>query len=165
MAIEGFIADRLQGTLPITWDALLNDPRFGEEFLQNVINLAKENVFGEVITAEEEEQHPLMVLDFAAKIAAIELITPAIDFWMNQPISESATGVNENHTFIDRARTLEDLRRQLIADTRRLASEIAVLVGFRRFSPRRALINTLDDEFLTPSPQEFPRPYIATDRS
>lgn len=151
--------------LPVTWHALSQDTRYGDGFLGDVIDLVKEMVFGEVISTDEENTYALVIIDYAAKLAAIELCTPGIDFWMNEPVSESATGTNENHTFIDRAKQLSELRKTLIEDTRRMAGDVAALLGFRRFSPRRPLLNTMNDELLTPSPQEFPRPYVATDFS
>jgi hypothetical protein len=47
-----------------------------------------------------------------------------------------------------------------LEDTRREWALVKPLITFRRISsgPRPAS-NTIDDEFLTPSPQEFPRPY------
>lgn len=165
MAVPGVIAERTRGILPVTWDALSRDPRFGDDLLQQKIDVAKQSVFGTQIAPTAESTYPLMALDYAAKIAAIEICAPGIDFWMNEPTSESATGTNENHTFTERAATLASLRAYLIEETRRTAGDIATLVGYRQFSPRRPLLNTMDDEFLTPSPQEFPRPFIATDRS
>jgi len=165
MAVEGAIAERTRSLLPITWDALSRDSRYGDALLRQAVDVAKNAVFGTVVIPTAEGAYPLAAIDYTAKLAAIELCTPGIDFWMNQPSSESATGTNENHSFVDRVTALTQLRLQLIQETRRVASEIADLVNFRQFSPRRALINTLDDEFLTPSPQEFPRPYVATDRS
>lgn len=165
MPVAGVIAERTRGILPITWDALSHDARFGDDLLGNVIDFAKHSVFGEIVAPEDEATYPLAAIDFAAKIAAIELISPGIDFWMNEPISESATGTNENHTFTERVAALNQLRANLIAETRRLEDTIAALIGYRPWMPRRPLMNTLDDELLTPSPQEFPRPYLATDRS
>lgn len=151
--------------LPVTWDALSRDTRYGDALLTDTIAYIKEMVFGKAVSTDEENTYPLLVITYAAKLAAIELCNPGIDFWMNQPVSESATGTNENHTFIDRVSALQQLRRQLIEDTRSVAGEVANLLNFRRFSPRRPLLNTIDDELLTPSPQEFPRPFVATDRS
>jgi hypothetical protein len=165
MPVEGAIAERTRSLLPITWDALSRDSRYGDALLRQVVDVAKNSVFGEIVLPAAEVNYPLAAIDFTAKIAAIELCTPGIDFWMNQPTSESATGTNENHTFLDRVGALQVLRTQLLEETRRLASEIAVLVGYRAFSPRRPLSNTIADEFLTPSPQEFPRPFAVTDRS
>jgi hypothetical protein len=169
MPVEGAIAERTRGTIPITWDALSRDSRFGDGLLQTTIDTVKEIVFGTVVAPLAEATYPLVLIDYTAKLAALELINPGIDFWMNQPISESATGVNENHTFTERARELRELRKILLEDTRRdradMEALVAELVGYRRRNPGIPLLSSMDDELLTPSPQEFPRPYVATERS
>lgn len=167
MAVEGAIAERTRGILPVTWDALQRDTsRYGDGLLRSTIDTVKERVFGTVSAPATEATYPLIVIDYVAKLAALELITPGIDFWMNEPVSESATGTDENHAFVDRAEALRELRKSLLDETRRLAPEVGPLIGYTRLSnaPRPA-INTLDDEFLTPSPQEFPRPFARTARS
>jgi hypothetical protein len=130
------------------------------------IDTTKERVFGVVAAPSAEAIYPLIVIDYVAKLAALEIITPGIDYWLNQPISVSATGTDENTTYEARAAALRLLREDLLAETRRIAPDVAPLIGYTRLSsaPRMA-INTLDDEFLTPSPQEFPRPFSSTSRS
>jgi len=163
MPVEGVIAERTRGILPVTWDAMHGDPRYGDGLLQTVIDTAKERVFGVNVASGAESAYPLIVIDFVAKVAALELITPGIDFWMSQPISESATGTNENHTFTDRAAALRALREDLLAETRRLAGEVGSLITFRRISGKAVpKLNTINDDLLTPSPQDFPRPYSAS---
>lgn len=152
----------------MTWDALSKDTtRFGETLLRNTIDTVKFRVTGtNLAPTSEAASYPLIVVDYLAKLVALELITPGIDFWMSEPISESATGTNENHVFTDRAEALRLLRDDLLDETRRLWPEVAPLITFRRLSAApRPRINTMDDEFLTPSPQEFPRPYRVTERS
>jgi hypothetical protein len=166
MAVEGTIADATRGIIPITWDALSRAPQFGDGLLQAKIDLIKERVFGEVIEADDEDNFGLVVVDYCAKLVALDLITPGIDFWLAQPISESATGTNENHTYEERADELRELKKELLAETRALKPEIEALVGFIRISRTgRPALSSINDELLTPSPQEFPRPYAATDRS
>lgn len=166
MAIEGRIAERAQTILPITWDALLNDERFGEASLVVALDTAKVAVTGTTVTAIAEDLYDSVVIDYIAKVAILELIPAGIDFWMNQPTSESATGTEENHTFIDRAEALRKLAEALLKETRDKADEIALMLGYIRPSGKaRPKSSTIDDEFLTPSHQEFPRPYVVTDRS
>lgn len=165
MAVAGVIAERVAGILPVTWDALSKDTRYGELRLRQTIDYVKFLVLGKVVTPTAEAAQPMLVIDYIAKVTAIELCTAGIDFWMNEPVAESATGTSEQHVYVDRAAALEKQRARLVEETRRLAPEIADLVDFRAFSPRRPLSSTIDDEFLTPSPQEFPRPFVATDRS
>jgi hypothetical protein len=166
MAVAGAIAERVKGILPVTWDALSQDGRYGDGLLRTTIDTAKEKVLGTNVAPGAEGALPLLVIDYVAKVATIELILPGIDFWMNQSISESATGTNENTTYENRAERLMALRKDLIAETRLMWADVSGLISFRR--TRRGavpLMNTIEDPLLTPSPQEFPRPYRATERS
>jgi len=167
VAVAGVIAERTRGILPVTWDALSSDSqRFGEGLLRTTIDTVKERVTGQNVLPAMESAYPLLVIDYLAKLVALELINPGIDFWMSEPLSESASGTNENHTFTDRAEALRLLRGDLLDETRRLYPEVAPLIAYKRISlAPRPRLNTIDDELLTPSPQEFPRPYRATERS
>jgi hypothetical protein len=164
MAISGMIAERTQGILPVTWHALFNDNRYGEEFLQVVIDTAKEDATGEVITpSNEDTEYGYLVRDFIAKKAALQIIPAGIDFWMNQTIAE---GTHEVTSFTDRAEQLRELYKLLLDEIKGMEDEIAEILGYRRTSTvGLPLINTLDDEFLTPSHQEVSRPWRATNRS
>lgn len=163
MAVAGAIAERVRGIIPVTWDALINDTRYGDALLRTAIDTAKTSVTGTNIAPASENTYPLLVIDFIAKISVIELIPAGIDFWMNEPIAESATGTNEQHGFVDRAQKLADLREELLKETRLKAADIAALIGFVPTTSRtRPRSSTQDDPFLTPSPQEFPRPFRTT---
>lgn len=167
MAITGMIAERVQGLLPITWDALTKDPRYGEEFLQVAIDTAKEDVTGVVVAPSiEDTEYGFIVRDFIAKKAVLLIIPAGIDFWMNQTIAETAEGTNEVTSFTDRAAMLRELYKLLLDEIKGMEDEIAEILGFTRSSTvGLPSINTIDDEFLTPSHQEVPRPWRATQRS
>ena len=168
MAISGMIAARVQGIVPITWDALIKDTqRYGESFLQVAIETAKEDVTGEVISPNDEDiAYGYLVRDFIAKKAVLQIIPAGIDFWMNQTIAEVAEGTNETTSFTDRAQMLRELYKLLLDEIKSMEDEIAEILGFRRASTvGLPLSSTIDDEFLTPSHQEVTRPWRATDRS
>lgn len=168
MAVEGAIAERLAGIFPVTFDALSRETkRFdGDGLLRSAIDTTKERIFGTVVSPVAEAAYPLMVIDYVAKLVAIEIIPTAIDYWMSEPITVSTTGTNETTSYTDRANQLRLLREDLLKVTRAAAGEMAPLIGFTRISNAPVpKINTMTDEFLTPSPQEFPRPYAVTDRS
>lgn len=166
MPVPGAIAARTQGILPVTWDGLSRDSRYGDSFLQAIIDLAKESVFGTVSAPVIESTYSLVVVDYVAKVAAIELCTAGIDFWMSEPIGIVATGTSENVQYTDRATQLKELQERLLKETRKIAGDIADLVGYTRpMRGRIPLSSTMNDEFLTPSPQEFPRPYVRSGRS
>lgn len=166
MPVEGAIADRVRGILPVSWDMLSKDARYGDALLRTVIDTVKETVFGVVSATGFEATYPLMVIDYVAKLVALELINPAIDAWRAEPITVSATGTNENTTYSDPVEALRQLREDLLDETRRIWPTVKSLINFSRVSNGpRPRMNTINDELLTPSPQEFPRPYRVTDRS
>lgn len=167
MPVAGAIAERVRAILPVTWDALSKDSRFGDALLQNTIDTIKEKTFGTTVSPSAESIYPLVVIDYVAKLAALELINPGTDYWRAEgPTSVGATGTNEQEVYVDPVATLKELRERLLAEVRAAWPVVKPLLGFSPLSsaPRPA-INTLDDEFLTPSPQEFPRPYRVTERS
>ena len=62
---------------------------------------------------------------------------------------------------------LRKLGEELLKQTRAKADEILPLIPNRPVHLIKSvpMLNTIDDEFLTPSHQEFPRPYIRTGRT
>lgn len=168
MPVAGAIAERARRIIPITWDALSRDPRYGDGLLQDAVDLVKETLFGDVMDPALEDTYPLRLLDFAGKLVALELISPGIDLWMNMPTSEVTTGTNESQTWVDRAQKLADQREELVAETRRLTPEMEALISeLTGFRPTRRTsgapgLSSIGDDLLTPSPQEFPRPYTRT---
>lgn len=168
MALAGVIADRVRGLIPITWDALTKDARVGDVPLQAAIDLAKETVTGQVVAENLEGNYPFIVVDFIAKLAVIEIARTGSDFWMNQAQSISATGTNENLSYVDRANVLQELRKELVLETREKQWEISKMVGYwidnGRAVPQLSSAN-INPFHLTPSPEEFPRPYRQTQYS
>lgn len=167
MAVEGAIAERVRGILPVTWDALAEDRRYGDALLRTTIDTVKEIVFNQVVLPALEVNYPLIVIDYVAKLCAIELITPAIDFWLDQPyqITQNGSG-NEVTTSSEKADSLVRLRAELLRQTRELEPIVGPLIGYTRMRNQpRPRSSTINDEFLTPALQEFPRPFRVTDRS
>jgi hypothetical protein len=167
MAITGVIAERTRAILPATWDMLLKLPTFGEDSMRYTLNVAKQRVLGTAVPAVAEVQYAVLVVDYVAKVAALELITPGIDGWRaNGPVSVSATGTNENTAYSDPVAALEQLRRDLLEETRALWPSVKPFVTYVPLTVGpRAVSNSVDEIFLTPSPSEFPRPYRETERS
>lgn len=166
MAVTGAIAERIQGIIPVTWDALVNDSRYGENMMRTAIDTVKTRVTGTNISPLSESTYSVLVVDYLAKVTVLDLITPAIDFWMNQPLAETTTGTSEVVSFTERVEALNQLRKDLLEETRRLEPQIAPLINYTTIKKAPgAAINTLNDDFLTPSPQEFNRPFSRTTRS
>jgi hypothetical protein len=163
MAVEGEIATRTQAIMPITWDALSKDSRFGESLLRSTIDIVKTRIMGENVDPENEVNYPLLVIDYLSKLAALELINPGIDFWMSQPQATTTTGTSEQVAYPARTAELRNLRTQLLLEVKRLEPSVQPLIEYRQVSQApRASSSTQGDEFLTPSPQEFPRPFGST---
>ena len=167
MAVAGAIADAARGQIPVTWDMLSTSRKFGDALLRSAIDGVKEEILGEVGTPESEDDLPLSVIRYLGKLTALDLITPGIDAWRaDSPTTVVTTGTNEQATYSDPVQGLLEVRKLLIEQTRKDWELVAPLINFRRIrSGPRPAINTLNDEFLTPSPQEFPRPYRVTERS
>jgi hypothetical protein len=168
MAIQGAVADRVRALIPITYDALEKDDRVGDSTLQSAIDLAKENTAGIVVANAQEELYPVVVVDYIAKLAVIEISNAAIDYWMNQALAVSATGTNENLSYVDRAAYVGNLRAQYIQETREKYNQVAKIVGYyidNGESVPQLSSATINPFHLTPSPEEFPRPYRQTQYS
>src|SRR5947199_10804644 len=118
MPLPGDIAERTRGLLPVTWDALENDARYGDALLAAVLEIARETVLGKQSTEAEEDAMPRIVVDYVAKVAAIEIIPAGIDYWMSETVAVVTTGTNESETYTDRAAMLRLLRSDLLAETR-----------------------------------------------
>ena len=163
MPVEGVIAEAARRVLPVTWDALLRDTqRFGDALLQSVVDTVKDRLFGQVVTPQAEDQYPLRVIQFAGKMVALELVNPGIDFWMNELLQESASGVSETHTYVDRADKLRLQGERLAWEITRDADSIYALLGTappRRRLPIMGISTPADDVLLTPNPREFPAPF------
>jgi hypothetical protein len=167
MAVDGAIAERVRGILPATWDMLSGLPTFGDSSLRLTIDTVKARTFGVVVTPTAEATYPVIVVDYVAKLAALELITPGIDAWRaTAPVTVSATGTNEQTSYSDAVSALDGLREDLLAEIKKLWPIVAPLIDYRPINggPRPAS-STINEDFLTPSPLEFPRPYRVTDRT
>jgi hypothetical protein len=166
MAVGGAIADATRAVLPLTWDMLSQEAAFGDALLRSVIDTKKEEVLGDPGNPAAEDTLPLIVIRYLAKLVALELINPGMDAWRGKPVSVTTTGTSEVETFSDPIQALQQLRKDLLEQTRNEWGLVSPLISFRRLSngPRPAM-NTLNDDLLTPSPQEFPRPYKVTDRT
>ncbi len=168
MPLAGAIADRTRGLIPVTFDALKKDKRVGDVPLQQAIDLCKEVITGLVVDPTQEVTYPLLVIDFIAKCAVIEMIPAGIDFWMNQSMSIDSTGTNEHVSYVDRAKQLEDLRDKLIEETRLKSLQVAKLLDYYQddgTAVPQMTSASINPYHLTPSPEEFPRPFQQTQYS
>lgn len=168
MAIQGAVADRVRALIPVTWDALENDPRVGDSTLQSSIDVAKDATTGAVVDPSQEDLYAVAVVDYIAKLAVIEIANTAIDFWMNQALAVSSTGTNENLSYVDRASYIDNLRQEYLLWTRENSLRISKIAGYyldNGESAPQLSSATINPFHLTPSPEEFPRPFRQTQYS
>lgn len=157
----GSIASRVVGLMPVTWDALSRDSRYGADRLKERVDFVKEELFGEVVAdTAEAATYSLRVRDYAAKLAAIEIITAGIDFWMDKSISVTVDSPKEITTYESRIAALRELKKGLIEDTRRMAPSVNEEIGLIRPTMRGVPgLSTINTPLVTPDPFTFPRPY------
>lgn len=109
----GAIVDGVRMYLPITFDYLQRDKRFGDRALQQNAELIKAKVLGYTVTPDQEQGLELVLLDFLSKRVALELITPGIDFWSRQMKTATSTNTQEVSSYPDMIASLKDQRLHL----------------------------------------------------
>lgn len=155
------ITKRVRSILPVTWDAMSNDSRLDDSVLVDPI------LYVEVYYLEEEPDETTqdamnrLVVEFIAKNAAIALINPAIDYWMEQSQTKVTTGTNETTSYPDRIRALEKLKEALLKEVAKLEPIVSPLIPVipTRKGNTAPRMSTINDPLLTPNPQDFGEPY------
>lgn len=156
-ADTGAIADKVREYIPIAYDALSKDSRYGEPRIQSRVDTVKYRLFGTIVAAvlEVTTYNPL-VLDFAGKVATLQLIPAAVDYWMDQHVSVSATGTNENTSFPDRIDALWRVHERLLLEVKQDADLVEEWVIVRRTN-KGPLVSTEGLPYLSENPQNFYR--------
>lgn len=163
MAVNGRIALAAQGEIPESWRALSGAPSFGDAFLTEKLNAVMTKLFGTELDPLAQSSLDNLVVDYAGKCLALELINPAIDYWSKQPVSIGATGRNETKAYLDRSAALLRLRAYLVDQIRLMWPEVEELLPGRRVRrvsnvPRVREITLAH----TPNPYEFEPPFADT---
>lgn len=153
----GAIYRQARSILPLTWYHLEEDHRLGDSLLQDIVESAKRSVLGTTVSVEDEETYDIRIQRFIAKLAALESISPAIDYWMNQKQSISATGTNETVSYTNRIEALrqiqEDLLRQITKD-RAIIDDLLDTPFTRSFGATPVFSPGTEDGFVTPLPSK-----------
>jgi hypothetical protein len=155
------ITSRVASILPITWDAMSGDKRVDDSVLLDPISYAEAYYLGEEPDKATQDSMNRLVVEFIAKNAAVVLIDPAIDYWMEKSQTVVTTGTNETASFPDRIRALEKLKESLLREIAKLEPIVSPLIPIIRTrkgssAPR---MSTINDPLLTPNPQDFGEPY------
>lgn len=118
----GLVADMVKSLMPHTWKALAKADYYGTDLLMKRVKVAKYKAFPAVYAEAAESTYTMLMIDYVAKIAALEIIPAGIEYWMNQKISESATGTNETISYTDRRAALEKLADRLVREVSSIAA-------------------------------------------
>lgn len=153
----GAIGEIVRRTMPATYDGLTGSDGFsgGTDDVQEIIEDQKAIVLGDAAPLEVDEVDLTRIMRlFIGKRAALEMITPGIDYWRRNPISVATTGTNEVETFSDPVIALEALRKKLISDITALQPDVAPDINTTRSQgPRVSDGNS--DTLLTPNADDF----------
>lgn len=158
----GAIGDRAKQYIPFTWDALSRDSKYGDSALQGRVDAAKYDILGSSMPAEGlESTLDLRVQEFLAKKSVVAIIPAAIEFWMNQPISQNLTGTQESTSYTDRVRVLKDLLGQLLQEIAATEVDLPIPVVFNKGA--KPMVSDGNSEILrSANPHTFPQKFDPT---
>jgi len=158
----GALADRVRGNIPDSYEALISASYYGETLIQQHIDDVKFYLFATVpATSDEATVYDRYVLRYVGKVCTLEIIPSAIDYWMNQVTSETATGTDEQISFPDRISALEKTYAKLAAEIKAEKTEFDEWVGTTvRLSGTYPVTDTSSDDMVTSDPAEFPKEFI-----
>ena len=163
----GTIYDFCRSFIPSTWNALERDEQYGDALLQRRIEVQKLRLFGITILPEDEEDLDIRVQSFLAKLTVLNLMSTAMEYWMNQRESVNATGTSEASTWPERIEHLKQIRDQLtreVLDERDEIEEIVDLPPALGANSVPEFTPGTEDGFVTPLPSEEHFSYAFPDR-
>lgn len=153
----GTIYEFCRSFIPSTWNALEQDRNYGDALLQQRIEVKKAGLFASPPLPEDEEDLDIRVQSFVAKVTVLSLMSTAMEYWMNQRESVSATGTAENSVYPERIEHLKQIRDQLTREVLEERDEIEEIIDLAPISS----INSVpefspgtEEGFKTPLPGE-----------
>ncbi len=159
----GAIVEGTYAFMPITINALRNDSRFGDKWLQQGAEVAKYRLLGYTVAADAEQTLHVLLLDYLSKRLALALVKPAIDYWSRQQRTSTSTQTSEVTAYPDIIKNLQDLGTRLKFE---LPQDWRDLRAFGLGLPERRVmslpVSTLGDpsdprnRHITRSPSEMP---------
>ncbi len=154
----GAIYRASRGIIPITWDALEHSDKYGDSLLQERIEAVKLSLFGTSVPVEDEATYDIRVLEFAAKLVAIQVIPAGVDYWGAQYQSFVAQGTQETASYPDRIAALWKVYERLliqIAQDRPVVDEILDNPTVSRaVTDVPGVSGGIEEGFLTPVPSD-----------
>lgn len=153
----GALADKVRSHLPESYRALTSASYYGEELIQDHIDDVKYKFFATVVSATTEASfYDRYVLRYVGKVATLEIIPSAIEYWMNQLISETTSGTDEQAVYPSRVAALEKLYARLASEIKSEAPEFNSFVNpIIRLSGASPKVDTSAEDLRTSDPKEF----------
>lgn len=154
----GAIARATRSVIPVTWDALQKAEEYGDSLLQDKIEIIKLRVFGSIVTVDDEITYDIRIINFIAKLSAIEIIPGAVDYWMNQHQTVTTQGTQEMVSYTDRIDALWKVYERLVADVASERATIEALLGVTQIMPNThtpAFSEGKEEGFKTPLSSDF----------
>lgn len=154
-ARTGAIYEFCRSHIPSTWNALEKDTGYGDLLLQRRIDVQKARLFASPPAAEDERDLDVRVQSYIAKLTVLNLMSTAMEYWMNQREMVSATGTAESSTYPERIQHLKQIRDQL---TREVIDERDEIEGIIDLSPINSINAVpefspgIEEGFKTPLP-------------
>lgn len=152
----GKIAEATRAILPMTWDRLSSVSWYGTDLLLSRVEIAKNTIYPVAIATADESTYTTLMIEYAAKTAALEIIPAGIEYWMNQTQSISTTGTAEVKSYTDRANQLRELAKWLQGEVVRLAGLSGLADYLLPPGDLPEVADNTEDYMLTESPYDFP---------
>ncbi len=156
----GAIADRVKAYIPITWDGLSTDSRYGLTVLQGRVDRAKYEVLGVAAPLDSAEAGlPEDQIEHIAKRAVVKIIPAGIEFWADKPITKNTTGTAEVVSYESRIQSLRALYAQLLQE---IAIEEPIVTPILQTTGFPAVSDGENDILVSENPHVFPPAYTRT---
>lgn len=144
----------VRSEFPMTWDGLAGTNYLGLATLRLRISNVKYTLLPDTIAAQDDSTYTTTLRVYIAKMAALDLIGPGIEYWMRQKTTLGTTGTNENKTLPDPIAGLRELGKRLAAETQVMAGNPAV-TQFATVAGEAPAVSGAG-EMVTQDPMAFP---------
>lgn len=142
--------------MPETFGALRKSKLFGTASVQNKTDFVKYRLFATVVTAEEESSvYNPVVLEYAGKAVALQLIPAGLDYWGSQEKAITTKGTEEDIEFFDRVEMLLELQKRLWAEMEELLPIVERDINITPSTKARPRVGPTGEDKTT-DPQKFP---------
>lgn len=155
-AIASPVGLAVKAIMPLTWRALSAASYYGESMLMSRVEVALHECFPQAVAEASQSTYSPLMIEYAAKRAALEIIPAGIEYWMNQTNTISTTGTSETTSYTDRANQLRELAKWLQAEVARLSMLPGLVDSLLPPGDLPEVADNTNDYMLTSSPYDFP---------